>query len=65
MMESFVFDAGAIGAYHTTDAHRGAVCVEINDGEPLAFVYLDPEEARELARELLEEAEVAERIVAA
>lgn len=59
--QTFEFDAAAIGAYAAEPhKHNGEVCVEINDGEPLAVVYMSPEEAIKLAQELIHEAAVAE-----
>lgn len=65
MVDTFEFESDSIGVYHSINyPNKGEVCVEINDGSPLALVYLTPEEARLLASELISEAEVAEKLAA-
>ncbi len=58
-------ESDTIGAYHSVEAtHRGSVAVEINNGETVVIVYLTPEEARLMARDLINEAANAEGLVA-
>jgi hypothetical protein len=66
MLKPFEFDSSVIGAYAADDpSHKGQIVVELNDGEPLAVVYLNPEEAEHLAEDLTREARIARVRVAA
>ena len=61
MEATYTFESDVIGAYVAEDKrHAGQVCVEINNGEPVVVVYMSPEEAIKLARELVHEAAFAE-----
>lgn len=60
MLQPFTFDSSVIGAYAADDQpHKGEVCIELNDGEALAQVYMTPEEAEKLADDLAREAHLA------